>query len=107
MEKRNHTEWRNHTIRSTAIPSTGRGTGPAVFGVTAAPGVAGTAITGTDTVGAVGGTVDGITDTVDGTVDMEADMEVGEDMAAEAGMVAAETFPWSDSTLASGRLISE
>jgi hypothetical protein len=32
---------------------------------------------------------------------------VGEDMAAEAGMVAAETFPWSDSTLASGRLISE
>ena len=35
--------------------------------------------------------------TVDGTVDMEADMEVG-DMAAEAGMVAAETCPWPHST---------
>jgi len=30
---------------------------------------------------------------VDGTVDMEADMEVGEDLAVEAGMAAAETFP--------------
>jgi hypothetical protein len=34
--------------------------------------------------------------TVDGMVGM-VDMEVGEDMAAEAGMAAAETFPWSDS----------
>jgi hypothetical protein len=32
-----------------------------------------------------------------GTVDGMVDMEVGEDMAAEAGMAAAETFPWSDS----------
>jgi hypothetical protein len=43
------------------------------------------AITGTGTVG----TADGMAGTVDGM----ADMEVGEDMAAEAGMAAAETFP--------------
>jgi hypothetical protein len=75
-------ERRSHTIRSTAIPSTGRGTGPVVFGATAAPGAAGTAITGPASVG-----------TADMEVDMEVDMEAGEDMAAEAGMAAAETFP--------------
>jgi hypothetical protein len=79
------------------MASTGPATGPAAFWAIAAPGVAGTAITGTDTVGAVGGTADGMAVTVDGTVDMEADMEVG-DMAAEAGMVAAETCPWPHST---------
>lgn len=80
-----HMEMRSHTIRSTVILSMGRGTGPAVFGAIAAPGVAGMAITGTGTVG----TADGMAGTVDGM----ADMEVGEDMAAEAGMAAAETFP--------------
>jgi hypothetical protein len=57
MEKRSHT-----TTLSTTIPSTGRATGPAALGTTAAPGAAGKAITGTATVG------------TDGTVDMEADM---------------------------------
>jgi hypothetical protein len=47
------------------------------------------AITGTGTVG----TADGMAGTVDGMADTGADMEVGEDMAAEAGMAAAETFP--------------
>jgi hypothetical protein len=88
---------RRHTTRSTPIPSTGRGTGPAAFWAIATPGVVGTAISGTDTVGAVAGTADGMEAMVDGTVDMEADMEVG-DMAAEAGMVAAETCPWPHST---------
>jgi hypothetical protein len=90
---------RRHTTRSTPIPSTGRGTGPAAFWAIATPGVVGTAISGTDTVGAVAGTADGMEAMVDGTVDMEADMEVGEDLeagedlAVEAGMAAAETFP--------------
>lgn len=84
-------EKRSQTVRSMAIPSTGRGTGPAVFGVTAAPG---TAITGTATVGTVAGTAD-----VDAGAGMAAkvDMEAGADMAAEAGTAAAaDTFPWSD-----------
>jgi hypothetical protein len=51
------------------------------------------AITGTATVRA-DGMADGM---AGGTADMEVDMEVGEDMAAEAGMVAAEMVPWSDS----------
>jgi hypothetical protein len=67
-------EKRSHTIRSTAIPSTGQGTGPPVSraaGAAGAAGTAGTAITGTATAG---------------TVHMDADMDVGADMAAEAGM---------------------
>ena len=84
---------RRHTTRSTAISFTGRATEPAAFWAIAAPGVAGTAITGTDTVGAVGG----MAATVHGTEDMEADTEV-EDMAAEAGMVAAKTCPSSHPT---------
>jgi hypothetical protein len=85
---------RSHTIRSTAIPSTGRGTGPAVFGMTAAPGAAGTAITGTATVGTVVGTAYMAAK----RVVVGADMEAGADMAAEAGMAAAaDTFLWSDS----------
>jgi hypothetical protein len=89
---------RRHPTRPTAINSTGRGTAHAAFWAIAVPGVAGTAITGTGTVGAVGGTVDGMEGTVDGTVDMGVDMEAGEDTAAEAGMAVAETFPWSDTT---------
>lgn len=84
---------RRHITRSTAISSTGRVTGPAAFWAIAAPGVAGTVTTGTDTVGAV----DGMAGMVDGTVGTEPDTEV-EDMAAEAGMVAAETRPWPHST---------
>jgi hypothetical protein len=85
---------RSHTIRSPAIRSTGRGTGLAVIGATAAPGAAGTAITGTATVGTVAGTAD-----VEAAADMAAkvDMEAGADMGAEAGMAAAaDTLPWAD-----------
>jgi hypothetical protein len=89
---------RRHTTRSTAITSTDRGTVLAAFWASAARGVAGTAITGTDTVGAAGGTADRMALTVDGTAAMAADMEEGEDTVAEAGMVAAETFPSSDAT---------
>jgi hypothetical protein len=73
----------------------GRGTGPAVFGATAAPGATGTAITGTATVGTVAGTSD-----VEAGADMavKVDTEAGADMGAEAGMAAAaDTFPWSGS----------
>jgi hypothetical protein len=67
---------------------------PAVFGVTAAPGAAGTAITGTATVGTVAGTAYMAAK----HVEVEADMEAGADMAVEAAMAAAaDTFPWSDS----------
>jgi hypothetical protein len=85
----------SHTIQSTAIPRTGRGTGPAVFGATAAPGAAGTAITGTATVGTVAGTADA---EVGADMPAKVDMEAGADMAAEGDMAAAaDTFPWSGS----------
>jgi hypothetical protein len=80
---------RSHTTRSTAINSTDRDMGLAAFWATAASGVAGTAITGTGTVGAVGGRADGMAGTADGMADMAAGTEVGEDMAAEAAMAAA------------------
>lgn len=86
----------NHTIRSTAIPHTGRSTGPAVIGVTAAPGAAGTAITGTVTVGTAAGTAY----IKAKHMVVWAGMEVGADMAAEAGMAAAaDTFPGPGSIL--------
>ena len=76
----------SHSIRCMAIPSTARGTEPAVIGAAAEVGAD---ITGMATVGTVNGTADMVA---------AANMQAEADMEAEAAMVAADdTFSLSDS----------